>query len=120
MLISEISEKSGISIHTLRYYEKIGVLKPIARNSSGRRIYNTSDLEWLTWINRLKSTGMPLSEIKAYANYRSVGDSTLIQRQNILKQHGAKLSEEIERLNKELAIVQFKIESYQKKMLELE
>ncbi len=120
MLISEIAEKSGVSIHTLRYYEKIGLLNTVKRNISGRRIYSTSDLEWLVWIKRLKSTGMPLADMKAFAKYRTQGDCTLKQRQNMLSEHGEKLKTEIERLQQELSIVDYKVSEYSKKMLELE
>ncbi|MCG6277886.1 MerR family transcriptional regulator [Vibrio vulnificus] len=69
MKISEVSDKTNISIHTLRYYEKEGLLLNIQRDSSGQRTFDHADLEWLTWIKRLKSTGMPLAEIKNLQNY---------------------------------------------------
>ena len=73
MNISEIAERSGLSIHTLRYYEKEGLLTNISRNESGRRVYSDTDLQWLTWIQRLKSTGMRLDDIKRFSKLRSLG-----------------------------------------------
>lgn len=61
MKISEVANKTNISIHALRYYEKEGLLLDIRRNESGQRIFDKTDIEWLTWIKRLKSTGMPLN-----------------------------------------------------------
>ena len=120
MLISDIAKKTGLSIHTLRYYEQIGLLKNIHRNQSGRRVYTQLDLDWLEWIKRLKSTGMPLEQMQEFAQLRLEGDQTLKQRQLLLMQHSQKLKQEIQRLNQELDIVDYKIEFYAEKMLELE
>lgn len=120
LLISDISKKTGLSIHTLRYYEQIGLLKKIHRNQSGRRIYNSLDLEWLDWIKRLKSTGMPLDKIQYFAELRLQGEQTLKQRQDLLVQHSLQLKQEIQRLKQEQSIVDYKIEIYAQKMLELE
>lgn len=118
--ISDVSDQTGISIHTLRYYEKEGLLLNIRRNESGRRVFDQDDIEWLTWIRRLKSTGMPLSEIKAFAKLRLAGTSTLADRKLMLSDHQVKLEREISRLHQELGIVRYKIEAYDKKILDLE
>lgn len=120
MLITDVAKRTGLSIHTLRYYEKEGLIKNIHRNPSGRREYDHGDLEWLTWIKRLKSTGMPLKEIKEFASLRQQGNHTLDMRQQILSEHSKILMEEIKRLNQELEIVKYKIKLYQEKKLELE
>ena len=64
MYISEVSKLSGLSAHTLRYYEKQGLLQNIYRNNSARRVYSETDLDWLVWIKRLKSSGISLQAIK--------------------------------------------------------
>ncbi|AMW77462.1 MerR family transcriptional regulator [Acinetobacter sp. TGL-Y2] len=120
MLISDVAKQTGLSIHTLRYYEKEGLLKNIYRNPSGRREYDHRDLEWLTWIKRLKSTGMPLNQIKKFSSFRQQGNQTLHLRKQILVEHSKILNEEIKRLNTELEIVKYKIELYEEKKLELE
>lgn len=120
LFISDISKKTGLSIHTLRYYEQIGLLKNIHRNPSGRRVYTSLDLEWLEWIKRLKSTGMPLEKMQDFAQFRLQGDQTLKQRQDLLIQHSLRLKQEIRRLKQEQSIVDYKIEAYAQKMLELE
>lgn len=120
MLISEVVKLTGLSIHTLRYYEKEGLLRNIHRNQSGRREYDLRDLEWLIWIKRLKSTGMPLHQIKEFSSLRHEGDQTLGLRQKMLKDHSQVLKQEIQRMNDELGILNYKIEFYEQKKLELE
>ncbi|GAB6261111.1 MerR family transcriptional regulator [Photobacterium sp. R1] len=120
MFISEVAQKTNLSIHTLRYYEKEGLLRSIHRNPAGQRIYQASDLEWLAWIQRLKSTGMPLADIKVFAALRQQGDCSLKDRQELLAKHAVSLKREIERLNQELAIVEYKVDAYEEKLLALE
>jgi DNA-binding transcriptional MerR regulator len=120
LFISDISKKTGLSIHTLRYYEQIGLLKNIHRNQSGRRVHTKLDLEWLEWVKRLKSTGMPLEKMQDFAQFRLQGEQTLKQRQALLIAHSAQLKQEIKRLKQEQSIVDYKIEIYAQKMLELE
>ncbi len=120
MLISEFSKKAGVSIHTVRYYEKEGLLKSIRRDTSGRRQYAPSDLEWMVWIKRLKSTGMPLADIKRFAALRLQGDVTLSNRKQMLSEHAVHLESEINRLNTELKIVKHKVNAYNEKILDLE
>lgn len=115
MYISDVAKRSGLSIHTLRYYEKEGLLGDIFRNASGRRVYSNTDLEWLTWIQRLKSTGMSLADIKQFATFRAQGDSSLSYRRALLSTHAEKLKTNIAQLQAELRIVEYKIDAYQEK-----
>ena len=119
MYISEISKRSGLSIHTLRYYEKEGLLTNISRNESGRRVYSETDLMWLTWIQRLKSTGMSLEDIKRFSDLRALGDSSVSDRKHMLIEHSKKLKSHIQRLQDELDVVEYKVEAYQQKEEEL-
>ena len=82
MNMREFSAQSGLSAHTLRYYEKIGLLPGIQRNASGHRAFTSRDLEWVNFIVRLKDTGMSLDNILAYSKLRAAGDSTLGRRQH--------------------------------------
>lgn len=115
MYISEISQRSGLSIHTLRYYEKEGLLTNISRNQSGRRVYSDIDLNWLAWIQRLKSTGMRLEDIKRFSALRSLGDASLADRKAMLIEHSKQLKADIQRQQDELDIVLYKIDAYQEK-----
>lgn len=83
MNIKTFAEQTGVSAHTLRYYEKIGLLQ-VQRTQSGHRVFSDKDLEWITFILRLKDTGMPLEDIQKYAEFRSQGGKTQSQRQQLL------------------------------------
>ena len=72
MTISEVAKKLGLTPHTLRYYEKIGLIRDVARRS-GKRDYSPADVVWLEFIQRLKATSMPLKEIRQYSQLRYAG-----------------------------------------------
>ena len=89
--IQEVSEKTGLSAHTLRYYEKEGLLPGVERSSSGFRRYSDADLELLGGICCLKNTGMSLREIARFMQLTKEGDSTLRQRCALLEAHRGKV-----------------------------
>jgi DNA-binding transcriptional MerR regulator len=98
MNIQKVAQLTGLSAHTLRYYEKIGLLLNIARNTSGHRNYSGNDLVWIEFIKRLKATNMPLSEMKRFAELRSHGDGTIAERVAILENHQERVREQMEQL----------------------
>jgi DNA-binding transcriptional MerR regulator len=112
--IGEISAVSGLSTHTLRYYEKLGVLKPADRTASGRRLYRADAVAWLEFVLRLKFTGMPLAEIRKYAQLRSAGDTTLRPRLTMLELHRKRLVSHLSELSENLAALDSKIKTYRK------
>jgi len=114
--ISELSQRSGVSQHTLRYYEKAAVLAPVTRAPNGHRRYLASDVAWLAFVLRLKATGMPLAEIKQYAELRSQGDMTVPQRLAVLELHRARLVLNIQELSHNLAALDDKIGLYRQSM----
>ena len=120
MYISEISKISGLSVHTLRYYEKEGLLENVTRNDSGRRVYSNDDLVWIEWIQRLKSTGMSLDEIRQFSSLRYLGDDSISQRKDMLIDHSMKLKSNIQKLREELSVVDYKIKAYQEKEKKLD
>lgn len=95
MNIQTFSTLTGISAHTIRYYEKIGVLKHVTRNPSGHRSFNSKDIDWISFVKRLKDMGMPLDAIKQYADLREKGDVTAQLRKELLEEHVAVLEEKI-------------------------
>ncbi|WP_096087852.1 MerR family transcriptional regulator [Agaribacterium haliotis] len=115
MYISEVSKQSGLSIHTLRYYEKEGLLTEVSRDVSGRRVYSNNDLIWLSWIQRLKTTGMKLDDIKQFSALRKIGDSSISDRKDMLIHHAQKLKADIQRLEDELEVVEYKVSAYAEK-----
>jgi len=113
MNIKTFSELVGVSAYTLRFYEKIGLLKVVKRNASGHRYYTASDTEWIKFVVRLKETGMPLEQIKQYSDYREIGDTTLQQRKAMLDLHRDKIRAEIELQQNHLSALESKIAFYQ-------
>ena len=92
--IGEFSKLTGLGIHTLRYYEQENLIIP-KRNAANRRSYSDSDIKWIDFIKRLKDTGMPIKEIKQYAELRAMGESTLYERMEMLINHRKALNIQI-------------------------
>lgn len=113
MNITKFSELTTLTAHTLRYYEKLGLLTNISRNSSGHRCYSQADIDWVTFINRLKETGMPLEQILEYANLRAEGETTFKQRRILLQKHRDALKARIENKLEHLRMLDLKIEYYE-------
>ena len=114
MRISEAAERLGVSADTLRYYEKIGLLRDIDR-VGGRRSFGAKDIAWLEFIRRLKETGMELKMIKAYSDMRHQGDATLSQRKAMLLDHRQGLEQRIKALEAHLRALDKKITWYETK-----
>lgn len=111
MKIGEFSQITGLSVHTLRYYEKIGLLT-VGRDSSGHRRYASKEVEWVGFINRLRETAMPLKQIQQYATWRSQGNETVSQRRQLLENHAQHLEAIIEKEQSHLKALQKKINFY--------
>lgn len=112
--IGELSRLSGVSPHTLRFYEAEGILKPAGRAANGHRRYRREDILWLEFVLRLKLTGMPLAEIKQYAVLRAQGEETLQLRLAMLKLHRERLVTKIEELSTCARALDDKIHTYQR------
>jgi DNA-binding transcriptional MerR regulator len=111
--MKEITEETGLSGDTLRYYEKDGLLSDITRLPNGHRRYSNHDMEWLKFILCLKSTGMPLKEIKRYKELMNSGDKTVCQRKDLLLKQREKILYDMETLTTALNTIDYKIEYYQ-------
>lgn len=116
--IGEFSVLTGVSIDTLRYYEKERLIT-VERNGGGRRRYTDADARWIAFIKRLKETGMPIREIRHYALLRYEGDSTLRERLGILREHRRYVlaqkktwEDHLKQLNKKMKIYEEKIIEY--------
>jgi len=114
MNIQKFSELTQLSAHTLRYYEKIGLLKTIARNSSGHRYFTEQDVIWVGFIKRLKETDMPLADILEYVQLHSQGEATASVRMEMLQQHATALQSKISEEQQHLKMLQQKIAYYSK------
>ena len=113
--IGEFSKVTGVGIHTLRYYEHENLIIP-SRNASNRRRYSERDIAWIAFIKRLKATGMPIKEIKKYAELRAKGDVTLSERMEMLVQHRQSLNEQIRQLQEHEAMLDEKIAFYRQEI----
>ncbi|MGI5322094.1 MerR family transcriptional regulator [Actinomadura nitritigenes] len=109
---AETAERSGFSIDTLRYYEKIGLLEGIARNASGRRVFSDGDLQWLGMLRCLRETGMPIAEMLRYSELARGGAETVRERLELLQAHDRRVEEQIARLREQQEHVKFKISFY--------
>lgn len=110
--ISQAAERFGIEPHTLRFYEKEGIIHP-QRTQNGIRVYTEENLGQLEMVLCLKSTGMPLKDIKRYFDLVEQGDETLDQRLEIFTSHREHVLAEIETLQKYLCKIEHKIQWYQ-------
>jgi len=112
--VKVISEKTNLSPHVLRYYEKEGLLPHIKRTKSGIRHYSDEDLEWLNLICCLKNTGMSIKQIRNFVDLSLCGDETLKERCEMLIAHKKDVEFHIEEMNKHLEKVTHKIAYFTK------
>ncbi|MDD2463167.1 MAG: MerR family transcriptional regulator [Desulfobulbus sp.] len=112
MQIKEFAAACGLSAHTLRYYEKMGLLPHVERTDSNHRRYSEQDIQWITFIKRLKATNMPLTEIQRYATLREQGPGTEAQRMQLLVDHARRLEQVIAQEQEHLHNLHQKIRFY--------
>ncbi|MGD9947479.1 MAG: MerR family transcriptional regulator [Desulfobulbus sp.] len=112
MQIKEFAAACGLSAHTLRYYEKIGLLPHVERTDSNHRRYSDQDVLWMAFIKRLKATNMPLAQIQRYAALREQGPGTEEMRMQLLIDHARRLEELIAQEQEHLHKLQEKIRFY--------
>lgn len=110
--IKEISAETGITPYTLRYYEREGILPNVKRDPSGNRLYDEESREWLNFILSLRSTGMPLAEIKEYVDLYKEGESTFTKRKQMMLKHKEKVEKDVADTLKYLEIINYKLALY--------
>lgn len=112
--IAEASAATGLSAHTLRYYEQIGLIAPIDRRSGARR-YSADDMRWLEFLVRLRATGMSMRDMQRYATLLREGQTpeSVAERQAMLERHAEQLETDLERIGDTLAYIRQKIRGYQ-------
>lgn len=118
--IREVCEKTGLTAHTLRYYEKEKLLPSVGRSAGGFRQYSDEDMEKLAMICCLKNTGMSLQEIAQFMALAREGDSTLQARCEMLKKHRESVLERMEEMQRYLDKVTRKYDFYSKRLIEYE
>jgi DNA-binding transcriptional MerR regulator len=113
---SQAAEQSGFSLDTLRYYERIGLLDGIDRAPSGHRRFRDDDLEWLGVLRCLRDTGMPIAQMRRYAELARAGQATLAERLDLLAEHDTRVQERITLLRAQHEHLLEKIEWYRSEL----
>ena len=113
--IKQLSSLTKTSQHTLRYYESIGLILGVERAANNHRRYSDCDLRWIEFLQQLKTTGMPLEQMREYAELRREGDCTIKDRRRMLELHRLNTLKKIEALHKHLEIIDDKIDVHRKK-----
>ena len=112
MKIGQLAKRSGLTAHTIRYYERIGLLPYADRDPSGQRDYDASILSWIEFLGRLKATGMPIREMLHYAGLREAGPVTEAERRELLEQHRERVRAKLAELSDCLLVLDAKIAGY--------
>jgi DNA-binding transcriptional MerR regulator len=108
----QVAEKTGFSLDTLRYYDKIGLLDEIARTPSGQRSFTDEDVAWLGILRCLRDTGMPIQRMLRYAELARGGDGTLAERVALLEEHDLAVEEQVALLRSQQEHIRGKIAYY--------
>ena len=112
--IAEAAEQTGLTAHTLRYYERDGLmLAAVERSASGHRRYTERDLTWIEMITRLRSTGMPVRDVRRYADLVRAGDGNEAERLALLKDHRARVEAQLREVTGHLRAIDHKIGLYE-------
>ena len=120
MKIQEVSEKYSLSVDTLRYYERVGLIPPVTRTMSGIRDYSDLDVRRVEFIKCMRSAGLPIEVLIDYMELVQQGDSTIEARKDILKEQREQLIARMEEMKKTLDILDYKIRVYEGNILETE
>jgi DNA-binding transcriptional MerR regulator len=110
--ISEVTAICGLSAHTLRWYERIGLMPHVDRSHTGQRRFTNRDLDWLAFVGKLRLTGMPVADMVRYAELVREGEHTFEARQELLEQTRRDVRSRIAELQDTLAVLDHKIGFY--------
>lgn len=110
--IAEAADRTGLTAHTLRYYERVGLLDGVGRNAAGSRAYTADDMRRVVFLTRLRTTGMSIRELQRYVGLVGAGASTEPDRLAMLQAHRDAVRLQIEALQVALRTIEFKIATY--------
>ena len=114
LTIAETAVRTGLTAHTLRYYERDGLmLASVDRSTSGHRRYSERDLTWIVMITRLRSTGMPIRDVRRYAELVRDGAGNESQRLALLKAHRRQVEAQLAEVTSHLRAIDHKIGVYE-------
>lgn len=115
--ISEAAATAGVTAHTLRYYERVGLLPPIGRSaSSGHRLYTRQDIDWAVFLTRLRATGMSIRSMREYARLQRIGEGTEEARLALLEAHRDSVRRRLNEIEGNLKLIELKINFYKQRM----
>lgn len=120
MTIKEISQRFNLTQDTLRYYERIGLIPPVPRNSSGNREYDEESCRWIEFIKCMRSSGLPIEILIEYVTLFQKGDETVVARKELLVEQRNQLLVKIKELQATVERLNGKIERYDNQLLEIE
>jgi len=120
MTIAEVSKRFDLSQDTLRYYERIGLIPSVNRNKSGIRDYTEEDCKWIEFIKCMRNAGLPIEVLIEYVTLFQQGDATIGARKVLLTEQRKQLVAKMEDIKKTLERLNYKIESYEKSVVEKE
>jgi len=112
MRIGELARRSGRSTHTIRWYEAQRLMPGAARDAAGRRLFSQAHVEWLELLDRLRTSGMSIRQMQAYARQVAQGKATLGARQRLLREHRERVLARLDDLQGALALIDRKIALY--------
>ena len=112
--IGQVAERTGLSIHALRYYERQNLLPTPVQRQAGRRVYTDADLEWLTICVSLRASGMPVEKIRRYTDLVRAGDGNEAERLALLREHETMVVDHLAELTRALELTRYKIGVYER------
>ena len=118
LTIAQVSERTGLSPDTLRYYEKAGLIERVGRNTGNQRRYAAADLAWLQFLLRLRETGMSIADMQRFAELRAAGDPTVADRLAMLREQRTGLADRIRSLEQTADALDEKINHYEQLLTE--
>lgn len=110
--VQRVAEMTGLSAHTLRYYEEAGLLDPVGRTASGHRRYSAEEVEWVRFLACLRALEMPIRSMHRYAELWREGPRTVAERRVLLEEYGSEVRDRIDELGRNLAAIEEKIGIY--------
>ncbi|MDY7578917.1 MerR family transcriptional regulator [Herbaspirillum sp. RTI4] len=114
LTIQQAAAATGLTVHTLRYYERIGLIDPIPRQDNSHRLYRQEDMVWIEFLLKLRSTGLPIRQMQRYAELRRLGNQreSVSERKALLEQHTLSLEATLADLQSTLVVMHKKIAMY--------
>jgi DNA-binding transcriptional MerR regulator len=117
LTIADAAARTGLTSHTLRYYERDGLmLREVGRSTAGHRVYTENDLQWIAMLTRLRATGMPIREVREYAGMCRAGDGNELARLELLRAHRSRVLAQLAEVTEHLGAIDNKIGIYTERL----